>query len=134
MTLWRLDGPLSSRATITGLYPDTWSGPHVRWRLLRCEGGTLTVTVHSDPSLFDRAQTVSVSPSSSRSGAAAVWLVSPTGERESFDVRVEPQGSACTADFDVSATANPSEVIPGSTDDRELGLHFDAFAYEPEAP
>ena len=26
-------------------------------------------------------------------------------------------------------TANPSEVVPGSTDDRELGLHFDAFLW-----
>ena len=133
MTLWRLTGPLSSRETITGLYPDTWSGPHVRWRLARCGPGTLSVTAHTDPSLFDRAQTVSVSPSSSRSGASALWLVPPTGERESFDVRVEPQNGICTADFEISPTANPSDVSPGSTDDRELGVHFDAFAYEPDA-
>ena len=133
MTLWRLTGPLSSRATVTGVYPDTWSGPRVRWRLVRCAPGTLTVTVHADASLFDRYQslgwstpTVS-SPFPVRIGAGSV---PPTGERASFEVSLRPQNGVCIVEFDVSPTANPSTVIPGSTDDRELGLHFDAFAYE----
>ena len=133
MTLWRLTGPLSSRETVTGLYADTWSGPAVRWRLVRCKSGTLTVTVHSDPSLLDRAQSVSV-----RDGAGAQRTVSdrrvlipPTGERTSFALGVVPSNGVCAARFTVDPTANPSKVIPGSTDDRELGLHFDAFAYEP---
>ena len=58
-TLWRLTGPLSSRATVTGLYADgNWSGRRATWRLLRCRPGSLTVSMHSDPSLFDTPQTV----------------------------------------------------------------------------
>ena len=37
----------------------------------------------------------------------------------------------CSARFVVSPTAVPSQVIPGSTDARVLGVHFNAFAFEP---
>ncbi len=134
--LWRLTGPLSSRAKITGLYPDTWSGPHVRWRLQRCEGGRLTVTVHSDPSLFRQSQTLRFATDASMRGAAIVPLIGtmsvpPTGKPASVAIPVQPRNGVCTVTFDISPPASPSEVIPGSTDDRELGLHFDAFLWEP---
>jgi hypothetical protein len=126
--LWRLTGPLSSRAQITGLYPDTWSGPRVRWRLQRCEGGTLTVTVHSDPSLFTESQTLRIAAGAFARGTSSV---PPTGEPASAAIPARPQDGVCTVTYEISPTANPSEVIPGSTDDRELGLHFDAFLWEP---
>jgi hypothetical protein len=129
--LWRLDGPLSSRAEITGIYADTWSGQRVRWRLLRCEGGRLTATVHSDASLFTNAQVLraaTVTPASTRD---AITRVPPTGERVPLPIRVAPVNGTCTVDYTVTPTANPSEVIPGSTDDREPGVHFDSFLWEP---
>jgi hypothetical protein len=130
--LWRLTGPLSSRTEITGIYADTWSGERVRWRLLRCEGGMLTATVHSDPSLFARAQTLRASTQAPGRGVDAFVRVQPTGEQVSLGIRTEPDdGGTCTVDYVVAPTANPSEVIPGSTDDRELGVHFDAFAWRP---
>ena len=129
--LWRLTGPLSSRAEITGIYADTWSGPSVRWRLLRCEGGRLTATVHSDPSLFTRSQTLRASTASPGRRVDAAVRIPPTGEQVSLGIRTEPDGGTCTVDYVVAPTANPSEVIPGSTDDRELGVHFDAFAWGP---
>jgi hypothetical protein len=58
-------------------------------------------------------------------------VVKPTGERTSLSIRAEPQNGTCTVEFHVTPTATPSEVIPGSSDDRELGLHFDAFLWEP---
>ena len=129
--LWRLTGPLSSREEITGVYADTWSGPRVRWRLLRCEGGRLTATVHSDPSLFTRPQRLRARAATTAGGNLRSVELQPTGERTSIGIRVEPEDGTCTVDFRVSPTANPSEVSPGSTDDRELGLHFDAFLWEP---
>ncbi len=129
--LWRLTGPLSSREEITGIYPDTWSGPRVRWSLLRCEGGRITATVHSDPSLFTQAQRLRASNRVDGAGVDAIARVPPTGERVSLPIRVKPSGGTCTVDYAISPTANPSEVIPGSTDDRELGVHFDAFLWEP---
>ena len=129
--LWRLTGPLSSREVLAGVYADTWSGPRARWRLLRCEGGRLTTTVHSDPSLFTRPQRLSVRAATTGGGNLRSVTLQPTGERTSIGIRVEPERGTCTVDFRISPTANPTEVIDGSTDDRELGLHFDAFVWEP---
>lgn len=131
--LWRLTGPLSQRAEITGLYPDTWSGPRVRWRLLRCEGGRLTATVHGDPSLVTAAQRLRGETRSGGELTIAWTRVPPTGAPKSMGIGTEADAGTCEVDFTVDPTANPSEVIPGSTDDRELGLHFDAFAWEPGA-
>lgn len=129
MTLWRLTGPLSSRATLTGLYADgNWSGRTLTWTLLRCRPGTLTTSVHSDPSLFRTPQTV-VALSGSRRAAVTF---SPDA-RATLVIRVAPNGrGTCVVRFVVTPTANPAEVLPGSTDDRVLGAHFDAFAYEPQ--
>jgi hypothetical protein len=33
--------------------------------------------------------------------------------------------------FNIAPTAVPSEVIPWSEDNRELGVHFNAFNYRP---
>jgi hypothetical protein len=60
-------------------------------------------------------------------------MVQPTGELTSLGVPAAPAAGACTVEFLVDPTARPSAVIPGSTDDRELGLHFDAFHWEPGA-
>ncbi len=127
-TLWRLTGPLSSRTTVTGLYADgNWSGPEITWRLLRCHPGTLIVALHSDPSLFFTPQTVTAT-----SGGRAASVRFRPDEHAFLLVPVKPQsGSTCTVRLAVSPTAVPADVIPGSTDERVLGAHFDAFAYEP---
>ena len=127
-TLWRLTGPLSSRATIAGLYADAnWSGRTATWQLLRCRPGTLTTAVHSDPGLFKTPQTV-VAISGNR--RAAVRFTPDA--RASLTIPVSPnERGTCIVRFVVTPTANPAEVVPGSTDDRVLGVHFDAFAYEP---
>jgi hypothetical protein len=128
-TLWRLTGPLSSRATVTGLYEDgNWSGPTVTWTLLRCRPGRLTVALHSDPSLFSGAQVVRAVTA----GAGASVRFRPD-DRATVSVPVEPaaQGGTCRVVFRVSPTAVPADVVPGSTDERELGVHFDAFSYRP---
>jgi hypothetical protein len=87
--------------------------------------------VHSDPSLFTEPQRLGAE--TRRPGAASVvWrAIPPTGDRVSLGLPVAPGDGTCRVDFTVTPTANPSEVIRGSTDDRELGLHFDAFAWEP---
>jgi hypothetical protein len=131
-TLWRLTGPLSSRSTVTGLYADgNWSGPEVTWRLLRCRPGTLTAALHSDPSWgsFLAVQTVTATSA----GRQASVRFRPE-DRATLPIRVSPRADGtCVATFTVSPTAVPADEIPGSTDERELGTHFDAFAYEPDA-
>jgi hypothetical protein len=127
-TVWRLDGPLVSTTTVRGLYAnDTWSGPRVTWTRRRCRGGELRVKLSSDPSLFDSPQTVTA-------------LV---GGREVARTRLRPRGTAtlpvalpddretCVVRFRVSPTAIPADVLEGSSDERALGAHFNAFVYTP---
>jgi hypothetical protein len=132
MSLWRLTGPLSSRETVKGLYADTWSGPRVRWRLVRCKSGTLTVTVHSDPSLFRRGQALRARTRTAEGYTETSIGVASTGDRVMLRTPVTPRSGECSVELTVAPTAVPSKVLRGSTDDRELGLHFDAFAYEPK--
>jgi hypothetical protein len=129
-TLWRLTGPLSQRTTVTGLYADgNWSGPTAGWRLLRCRPGTLTVALHSDPSLFTTAQTVTAGTD----GRSTSLRFEPD-DHATLRVRVTPDADrVCTVRFAVAPTAVPAAVIPGSTDERVLGAHFAGFLYEPDA-
>ena len=127
MTVWRLFGPLVSTTTVRGLYPnDSWSGAHVTWTRRRCHGGTVVVTLHSDPTLLRRPNTVtaktggrSVSTRVARFGNTTLRAPLRTGE------------PTCVVRFTVSPTVVPAGVLPGSTDTRLLGAHFDGFDYRP---
>ena len=121
MTVWRLNGPLLNRVKIEGIYPgDTWSGEVVRWTLRRCRPGKVAARVSSDPNLFDGPQTVRAT---TLGATASVRF--PPDEQRTLVVPVTPAADGtCRVRYEVSPTANPSEVVPGSTDDRELGAHF----------
>ncbi len=120
LALWRIDGELISTTSVEGLYPnDTWSGAEVTWRRLRCDGGALAVALDTDPSLFDRAQTVTARGG----GAVERTRVPPLGTTE-LVVPLVPRGGVCTVRFTVAPTA-----VPGGGDDRELGVHFRGFDY-----
>jgi hypothetical protein len=130
-TLWRLRGPLSSLTSVSGLYPnDTWSGARVRWKRLRCMGGRLLVGLHSDPTLF--AGRLTRVTASVRGKPVASIAVAPEGTA-TLRVPLEAENGTCIVRFTVSPTRVPAEVIPGNTDDRELGAHFDSFVQEEPA-
>jgi hypothetical protein len=128
LTVYRVDGPLISLTSVTGVYNDQWSGPEVTYRRLRCRGGTLTVTLESDPGLFDKAQQVRAT-TSGRGGATTkskiAWVRVPPGERVALPIRLLPENGVCTVLFTVSPTK-----VPGGGDTRELGIHFRAFDYD----
>jgi hypothetical protein len=120
LTLYLVDGPLVSTTSVTGVYNDQWSGPEVTYRRVRCQGGMLTVTLDSDPGLFDAPQSVTVT-----AGArTATVRVTPQGSTE-HSVPLTPRNGVCTVRFAVFPTR-----VPGNGDDRELGVHFRAFEYE----
>lgn len=119
LTLYRIDGPLISTTSVTGVYNDQWSGPEVTYRRVRCEGGTLTVTLESDPGLFDGPQTVVAF-----SGPVRVAARIMPGRVEKLVVPLESRGGACLVRFTVSPTK-----VPGRDDTRELGTHFRVFDY-----
>jgi len=123
LTLYRSHGTLISTTTVEGLYDDQWSGPEVTYRRVRCEGGTVTVTLESDPALFDEPQQVEAESRSSRETYKTFAIIPPT-KRASLKVRLGSRGGVCTARFTVTPTK-----VPGGIDSRELGTHFRAFEY-----
>ena len=127
LTLYRTNGSLISTTQVTGVYNDQWSGPEVTYRRLRCRGGTLTVTLESDPGLFDQAQQVEATTSRRRgatTSSSIAWIRVPPGERVELSIRLLPEKGVCTVTFTVS----PTKMPPG--DPRELGTHFRAFDYQ----
>ena len=129
ITLWRVDRPLVSAVRIDGLYPnDTWSGKDVTYIRRRCEPGRLAVAVSSDGSLFFEPQVIVA-----RSQGKVVSRIRlQPGTRGSMRMALEPDPATgeCRVDFTVTPTAVPSEITGGeSSDDRELGAHFNRFVY-----
>ena len=127
LTLWRTAGPLVATATqVEGLYPnDTWSGRTgrtVTWTRERCRGGTLTVTLSSDPNLFDQDQVVTATVAGR---IADHTVIKPTGIGR-LRVRTVPVEGTCRVVFRVALTK-----VPGGADRRELGAHFKTFDYRP---
>lgn len=132
MTLWKLEGPLADLTEVRGIYPypDTWSGPRVTWKRVRCEPGALVISVHSDPNLFSGSQTLVAK--SSASDDPVVSRVPVSVDTHALVVPVAPDDEGvCTVRITISPTANPSKVVPGSDDDRVLGMHFESFRYLP---
>jgi len=126
MTVWQVEGPLVLASTkVTGIDDDRWSGPVVTWARRRCRGGTLTVSLSGDATLFPEPQTVTAATGES--------VRVPPNRVVRLTVPVSPRDGVCVARFTVAPTAVPSEVLPGSTDNRRLGTHFTAFAYERRA-
>ncbi len=129
MVVYRIDGPLRQTWSVTGLYPDdTWSGPTVTYRRVGCTGGSLTVLLRGDPSLFTRPQTVVA-----RSGERVVGsILLPPAEPRRLRVPLTASGGTCEVVFTVTPTAVPAVVTKGAnTDTRLLGVHFNAFRFEP---
>lgn len=125
LTLWQVAGPAAHRVDVswTGLYPnDTWSGPTVGYLRRNCTRGLLQVSLHSDASLFGGPQTVVASVDGRPSGRVRFQAPDDAVLR----VPLQPRNGSCRARFDVSPTA-----VPGGGDSRRLGVHFDAFNYEP---
>jgi hypothetical protein len=119
LTLYRVGGPLISTTSVTGVYNDQWSGPEVTYRRVRCGGGTLRVTLDSDPGLFDAPQLVTATV-----GARTVRApVTPQGPTE-LTIPLTPRAGVCAVRFAITPTK-----VAGNGDDRELGVHFRAFDY-----
>ena len=78
--------------------------------------------LQSDPQLFDRANVV-------RSDAHSV-SVPRTSDVVPFVVPLVTHANhTCTATFTTQYVRVPSDLITGSTDTRELGVHFLHFLY-----
>jgi hypothetical protein len=129
IVLRRLFGPLRQVSRVDGLYPqDTWSGREVTYTRLGCRGGSVVVTLQSDPSLFTKPTTVVAAVDGREVGRARV---APTATKY-LTVPLVRHGESCVVRFTVTPTAVPKVVTNGqNTDPRELGAHFTRFTYRP---
>jgi Dolichyl-phosphate-mannose-protein mannosyltransferase len=129
IVLRRIVGPLRQVSRVDGLYPqDTWSGREVTYTRHDCRGGSVVVTLQSDPSLFTKPTSV-VASVAGREVARA--QVAPTATKL-LEVPLRTQGQSCVVRFNVSPTAVPKVVTKGQNPDpRELGVHFTRFTYKP---
>jgi hypothetical protein len=114
MALYLVAGPLRVRAQTTGIFPDSWSGAEATYTAFACRGGTLVVELQSDKNLHAGPVTVSAAGRSVR--------VPPNDQTVYLRVPLHPVGGRCVTRFAISPTA-----VPGPTDPRALGAHFNAF-------
>jgi hypothetical protein len=115
--LYRVDGPLVVAVThVRGLYPnDTWSGRHVTYSRSHCSGGTLTVQLATDGSLYTSTQTVVAREHGNLVGRASI----PPTATTQLVVPLHSRSGTCSIEFDVART-----LVPGHGDTRALGAHF----------
>jgi hypothetical protein len=128
LTLYRVRPPLVSLASVRGVYGDSWSGRTVTWTRKSCPGGSLTVQLSGDATLFDSRRTTVTGWVPGRAAKSVTFRQDlPAGLR----VPLESRNGRCVVRFRVSPTAVPADEVPGSDDTRRLGTHFVGFAYEP---
>jgi hypothetical protein len=127
--LYRVGGTVVAQAHVVGLYPaDTWSHRTVTYERSNCAVGTLTVVLRSDPALFDEPETVTVR----QRGATVARALVPPDTPRTLAVPLKPTAARrCAVTFAVSKLKNPSHVVPGSSDDRLVGVRFESFDYRP---
>ena len=121
VAVWRLRGALRQATQVNGLYPDSWSGPYVRYLRRSCEGGALRAVVQSDRTLIRRPQTVTALVN-----GQTVARVRVANDPASLVVPLRPRGGRCIVDYVIKPTA-----VPGHGDPRQLGVHFLALEFAP---
>jgi hypothetical protein len=121
MLLYEVDRPLRQAALVEGLHPsDTWSGPLVTYTRFDCAGGSVAVSLQSDPALYQQPSLVRAV------GTGVRKQVPPDGRAHVLVAPLESVGGRCVARFRVTPTR-----VPGPKDPRRLGLHFNSFRYIP---
>ena len=128
MALYRTPGPLRVDERIDGIYPDTWSGPTVSYQRYGCRGGTLAVTLTSDPSLHPYNQVVTATSGQRQVARETIPLRHDVGRR--MVVPLTGEHGLCSVIFTVSPTAVPAQRL-GTGDARELGIRFTSLTYRP---
>jgi hypothetical protein len=121
---------LRTATSINGWTQDSWTGPQVDWVRRGCARGTLTLPVHSDPTLFP-----GVTQQIRISGTTAPFVVSlPSTASKNIVVHLVPQNGVCRVHLDVSPTRRPVDVPAlNNPDSRQLGVLIAGFEYTPRA-
>ena len=126
MSLYDVGGPVRVDGRVEGIYPDTWSGPTVRYIRYGCQGGRVRVRLTNDPVLRSRPVTVTALVSGQQRARARVPR---TAVGYPMTVRLSPVEGVCEVFFNVAPTAVPAIVL-GTGDGRDLGIRVAAINYE----
>jgi hypothetical protein len=126
MRLYRTSGAIVLTDRIDGLYTDRWSGGEVAYTRFACHGGTVVVTLLSDPDLHPQPQTI-VATAGSRQ--VATFTYKPRLAAQRMTVPLTPTDGACSVKFSVPVAV--PQLVTGSPDTRQLGVRFLNFAYQP---
>ena len=111
-----------------GIYGDSWSAGEFRYTRFACgREGWLGLALASDPALGLPRQDVLVRQDGRRVARGSV----AAGKELYLRIPVRGDHGACTVDVEITPTAVPTDVIPGSTDTRDLGLRFYTATYVP---
>jgi hypothetical protein len=118
--LHRVGGPVRVFAVADGLYPDTWSGPVVRYVRYGCAGGFLDLRLTSDRDLHRRPMRMSV-----LTDGVVRRRIKIRRDAVRLPVRIPlaAKDGACEAAFVISPTIVPHDVLR-TPDLRELGVRF----------
>jgi Dolichyl-phosphate-mannose-protein mannosyltransferase len=113
---------------VSGVYPDTWSGPEAGYQRYACKGGTLTVTMTSDPALHPYDQVVTAIEANRVVARKVVKRSRDVGQR--MTVPLKSQGGDCGVRFTITPSRSPDDAF-NNGDKRVLGIRFTRFVYRP---
>ena len=127
MQLYRVNGRVRVIGSMSGIYPDGWSGPVAGWTASDCLGGRLSMRLTGDPDLQPKPQTILAR---TRGRVIGKIVVPPRHFHVPFSVPLVSKHDVCSVQFTISPTANPAVVLK-RPDNRELGIRIEDVRYEP---
>ena len=126
MVLYAIDGPITVRQRVDGLYPDRWSGGQVSYQRFGCEGGTVAARLTSEAALNREPVPVTAAVA----GGSQYTTTVPPGGTTVFRVPLRSDRGLCAVTYTMP-TVSPASVSD-SGDVRELGVRF-SVTYSPPA-
>lgn len=113
---------------VSGVYPDSWSGPEVGYQRYACKGGTLTVTLTSDRALHPQNQVVTAIQAERVIARRTIEAAHDVGRQMTVPL-VSDKGD-CGVRFTITPSTAPDDVLHNG-DKRQLGIRFKRFVYRP---
>jgi hypothetical protein len=128
LLLYRVAKPVRLTTEITGWFPDNWTASRASWTRIGCTGGSLQLTVFTDPVLYsDVVQRINITGTT-----PAHTVVLPPKATKALVLPLTPRDGKCVVRLHIVPAREPA-LFPSdhSTDTRRLGIHVAAFTYRP---
>jgi hypothetical protein len=119
--VYRVGGDVRLRRRLTGVYPDSWTGPEAVYTRWACRGGRLLISVAGQPGISRSTETVVADAGGKPVGTVRV---PPTGAERTVVFPLRSRAGVCT----LFLHATPTLIGP---DGRTLGVRLTRIEYEP---